>query len=462
MSAVLLGRRLPVAAFLVSSSLAFWCVAVLSSQPRELRLEFKWLALVMGLVALSFAGMLVVRQGLVALPRIVLSSYIGLVALGVWSYAMLVDYKAAGYPIALYQPLPTADEVAATVARDVVGLAALLYGVLVVRRRRGTDLTHKLHSGHGQLLPLARVLLVLGAACALVLVGATGRVAFFSDDVDAVRYSQGAGLGFVTLLQYVLIPSIVLAVAAGLCDAALRRQAVAVAGLAVLILLLTRAERTPLLLGILGCALFAAQIGRRLSFRTAILLGAGAVAFIFVLGLFRFESQSTQVSADERRVRTVFDISPEARERAYAYRFYGTPDLPFLGPQGALPLALSVVPGRVLGLAGIDKQDVYTDSSRQYSLAMRQIGLYTQEKPLRVGLQGELWMYGGWLSLLVGMFLYGLLVATLARPRSTDAVATATSAVAGAYALIGLILPLAALAPIVLASMAPLFLRRSS
>lgn len=441
--------------------MSYLCVVVISSRTSLFLPQTRWLALGGGIALLALAGKWMLRSGGSRFPEAIGALYFALLLLGYWSYETLLSYKMQGFPIAKYQPLPYPAEIRRAFLIDCVAGLVLIYGLWLGRARASVRASKVSDwTGDRDLLRATRLMFAVGLGGATIVVAAAhGRLALFAPDIDAVRFQQGAGIGFASLFEYALIPAIALAVASAIRLPSRRPQAAAMGLTAASVLVLTRAERTPLILAVLASLLFAARIGKSVKFASAATLAALVAAAGLFLGLLRLQSENVQLTSQERQVRLTFDISPELRERGFVYRLYGD-EVPYTGTQALLPLTFSVVPGKLLALAGIDKRDVYSDSSRDYSATMRSLNVYSTPKPIRVGLPGELWIDGGWVALFGGMLLFGFVVARLTATNPSNLVDAAVVAVIGCYSVVALIMPLATLAPIALASLFPLLIRR--
>ena len=420
----------------------------------------RWFAFGIAIALLGLATRWLIRQGPTAFPVSITAIYFGLLLLGYWSFETLLSYKLRGYPIALYQQLPSIAAVSRSLAVDAFAGVLLLIGLLLgSRKQRKTRDIARAVSKLG-IMAAARYMFVLGLLGAGILVAANkGRLAMFESDVDAVRFRQASGVGFASLLEYCLIPATTLAIAAAVNQRRFRLESavIVVSGLAVL--LLTRAERTPLMLAALAAFLFLVRKAWGVRLSRVIIIGGVLVSAGLFLGLLRLGSEGQALTTETSRVRAVFDISPEVRERAFVYQIYGD-ELPYRGSEGAASLVVSALPGKVLAFTGFDKRDAYTDVSRQYSSDMRSLGMYLTKKPIRIGLPGELWMYGGAPVLALGMLSFGYIAARCWSHRTADEVGDVLVSVFGSYVIIALIMPLAALVPITLASLVPLCLRR--
>jgi hypothetical protein len=158
-------------------------------------------------------------------------------------------------------------------------------------------------------------------------------------------------------------------------------------------------------------------------------------------------------------VRALLDISPEVREQSFVFRLYPS-HTPYLGTNGILPVGLALVPGKLLDLTGVNKQELTENSSALYTAAMNKLGIFATTKPIRVGLTGELWMDGGPIALVIGMVLYGIVGACLAAWRPRTPLRLVARALATAFVLLSLVTPLATLSPIALVTLLPLLLAR--
>jgi hypothetical protein len=129
----------------------------------------------------------------------------------------------------------------------------------------------------------------------------------------------------------------------------------------------------------------------------------------------------------------------------------------FTAGRDAAAVASSVVPGKLLALAGVDKTAVYTDVSRDYSVTMRQLGYYPRnEKPLRIGLVGELYADFGFRGIVFGTFIFGLLVGLIPLRPGVAPRRVMPVVLLGVLAMMLLITPPPALLPIALMLLAPL------
>jgi hypothetical protein len=234
-----------------------------------------------------------------------------------------------------------------------------------------------------------------------------------------------------------------------------RMRGLVLFALSVVVLIATRAERTPTIVILFAALLLVRLMGRRLRafpiFAAVVVLIAGVV----YLGVFRLESQNGHVSGDTQLVHGLLDISPEVREQAFVFTLFPS-QTPYLTTSGVLPIAWAVVPGKLLQLVAIDKTGLAQDSSRLFGATMNNLHIYANPEPIRVGLAGELWMDAGPAGLIIGLTLYGLGAACLGTWRADSPLGRVAQSLAYTFAIVGLILPLAVLAPLALVTLVPL------
>lgn len=431
-------------------------------------------ALLTGLLGLSLACAWLtsmVRAPISALThRGILLGYFALWMLGAFSLLMLKYYQERGYPIAQHEVIPTLTMIRHAIIWEAAGGGALAYGLwlgsLTIRRARF------LNRGVSQPVieefpptragpHLARLgigLFSIGAISSLIVVFATHSLAILDTNIDTVRYSQGAGIGFATLGQYELVTSGVIGLFLLIYYQRHRRLGLGLGLASVLILVGTRAERTPILVIVFATLMLARLVGKRPRVVVAFAVAATLLAGVLYLGVYRLQSQAGSVSSKEAQVRALLDISPEVRQQTFAFTLFPS-QTPYLGSHGLLPVGLAVLPGKILGLLGVDKQSFGEDSSHLYTATMKKLALYSTMKPIRVGLAGELWMDAGPLGLIVGLALFGVAAAWLTMWRPTTPSRLVARALIITFLILSLVTPLAALSPIALITLFPLLLR---
>jgi hypothetical protein len=407
--------------------------------------------------------------------RCILLGYLALWILGLFSLLMLKYYQELNYPIAHYEILPSEVMIRHLILWDAVGGVALAYGLwmgsLLIQRssrlhpaslQEPTHSAQNAESDEAMLARWGKRLFLIGLAGSIIVVGATHSIALFQHNIDAVRYSQGAGIGFATLAQYELLGSGVIGLFLAFRMGRNRRLGISLLFMSVLVLVVTRAERTPILIMALAALILMRLMGRRPRTGAVFLAAAVLVAGVLYLGVFRLQSQSGgPVSGKEQQVRALLDISPEVRQQAFVFSLFPQ-QTPYLGTTGILPVGLAVLPGKVLSVAGVNKQELGEDSSRLYTATMDNLGIYNTTTPIRVGLPGELWMDEGSIGLILGMVLYGIMGAWLTIWRPHTPLRRVARALATAFVILALIMPLAALSPIALVTLLPLLLGRDS
>jgi hypothetical protein len=391
------------------------------------------------------------------LAKLLPLTYFALVLLGFAMLHVLRVLRADAWPIAGTQRLPSLS-----LADHALVIALVCGCLLTVAVRAG------LMWGARRARPVSRgpsweevalwapALAATGVFGALVVVAKTGSIPLFANNIDELRYQQGSGVGFATLLEYEFLTSACVAGAAWEPLRGRRGFLGLVFVASTLGLIVFRVERFPLIFIVTTLLFLAAVRGRRVSRHTLAAVVLGAIACVFALGVFRLSSQQTPVDGREAVVRAIFDVSPEFREQAFAFQIYPH-GMPHTGRAEVAAVAASVVPSGMLRVAGIDKGAAYTDSSRQYSLAMRQLGYYSSVKPIRIGLIGELWAAFGPSGLVLVLLLFGVIVGRIAASRDETPLGQLRRALASSLCLLALITPLATILPIALMVVGPIF-----
>jgi hypothetical protein len=386
---------------------------------------------------------------------------------------MVAYYQDLHYPIARSENVPTLPMIHQLILWDLIGGLVLAYGLWLgsnfarrtSSRKSNAPQEHSQPEQHVQdgsalLATWGKRLFCIGLAGSVIVVAVTHSIALFDSNVDTVRFTQGVGIGFATLAQYELVVAGIIGLFLALNRGQYTKLGTTLACLSIIVLIATRAERTPTLLTIFGAVILARLTGRNFRivpvFLTVIVLLGG----VLYLGVFRLQSQeSGQVSSKKAQVRALLDISPEVREQAFVFTLWPS-RTPYLGVTGILPVFLAPVPGKLLSLAGVDKQELTENSAVAYTAVMNKLGIYATTVPVRVGLAGELWMDAGPLGLIVGMFLYGIIGAwvTVWRPRTP--LRLVARALVSAFLILTLIAPLAIWTPIAFVTLLPLLLAR--
>jgi len=398
--------------------------------------------------------------------RFVIGAYVVLLLLGAAAISALRLLAELGYPIAATQRLPTVPQTVYAVKIAALGGVCLLAGTLVgalLGRPRAVSPHEpppateqaRVWLAYRRAVPYLVAIGVLG--CALT-TASTGQIPLFSQNIDALRFRQGQGLGFASLFQYELLLVACLATAGLVVDPRWRRRwALWLVG-ALVLLVMFRVERTPLIAVSFVMLLTLVATGRRTSPAVVATVATLVVALVAGLGVLRLASSSSLADKREAVVRPLFDVAPELREQAYVYEIY--PDLHgFTAGRDLAAVASSIVPGTLLGLVGVDKSAIYTDVSRDYSATMRQLGYYPRsEKPLRVGLVGELYADFGLRGVVVGLFGFGILVGLIPLRPGIPPKTLIPVVLLGVLATMLLIIPAPALLPIALMVLIPLLI----
>jgi hypothetical protein len=384
------------------------------------------------------------------LARFIPLVYFMLLFLGVAALDVLRELKDAAWPIAATQTLPAIADANHAFVVSLGGGVILTAAVRLGIKCRPRHATPDGASFEWQDIAFwAPILAGVGLVGAAIVTAKTHSIPLFGRNIDALRYSQGNGVGFATLLEYELLAAACFAAAAWGPLRARRPALTLVIACSVVGLVVFRVERLPLIF-IVTTMLFLGSIrGRRIRRRAIVAVLAVVVAGAFALGLHRLSSQQGTVDLREGVVRSVFDVAPEFREESFALRIYPR-DVPFTGASAAEAVASSVLPSGVLRVAGINKGTVYTDSSRQYSASMRQLGYYTTPKPLRIGLLGELWADFGVAGIVIGLLLFGFVAGRIASSQTSTPFGQLSRAIGSSLCVLALITPLATIFPIAL------------
>lgn len=404
------------------------------------------------------------------LPVAVGLGWLALLLLGLGSLLLIEHFADLRFPIAQYEVLPSVRMVKNMLGWNAAAGASLLAGLWLgsaVYRRRGHGASEKVELDGGYMTPAAQErlgqivlrLFLIGLAGSALVVASTHSLALFDKNVDAVRYSQGVSLGFATLAQFELVTSAALSFALALTAPERRSFGMVLAVLSVILLIVTRAERTPTLVALFASMLFLRHLGWRPNLMVLFAITAVVITGVLYLGVFRLQSQTPAgtVTSQEQEVRFLLDVSPEVREQAFVYSLFPA-QITYAGANGMIPVGLAVVPGKLLAPLGVKKQDISLDSSRIYANDMNNLHIYDTQVPIRVGLAGELWMDGGPLVLVLGMIGFGFGVVCLARWRPRGILHIGAKAVMGAYCVVALITPLAVVSPLLLVTVLPLLI----
>jgi len=426
-----------------------------------------WSALTFGLIGGAVFLLLALRAIAGAdadrlLSRLTIYGYFSLLFLGVAALSALRLLKQAAWPIAVTQPLPTSLDAMHAFWIGAAGGLLVVGGVWAGSRasapQRLSEETPRMTALEwSQLRVLAPVFGSIGLLGSAIIIEKTHKLVLFASDVDNLRYTQGTGLGYASLLEYELLLAACIAAALFACVAESRRFAFLLLTVSVAALVVLRAERTPVLV-VVGVALFAyVRAGGSHRGRIAILVLPLLVALIVSLGLYRLQSSEGPLGRQKALVRAVYDVSPEFREASYVYRIYPR-ETPFIGSRAILADVAAVVPSFALRVVGVDKSTTYSDISHEYSATMHNLGIYPVVGPLRVGLGAELWADFGIYGFVIGLLAYGLVVGWVSTRRPNSVVGLVSHCVASVLLLFALITPTAALLPIALMLLGPLAL----
>ncbi|HEU4658603.1 MAG TPA: hypothetical protein VFR97_13830 [Capillimicrobium sp.] len=385
--------------------------------------------------------------------------YFLLLFLGVASHSLLRLLADRGVPVAATQTFPDDALVGRAFALGLLGGAVFAIGVAVGRTRSGRNrlasdgvVTHD-ESTIAALKLLVPITFVVGCLGIAIVTASTGRIALFASNIDDLRYSQGSGLGYAALLQFELLSCACIALYVGIVARHGTPMTWAAIPASLMLLVVFRVERTPLILTVAFVAVSLMLAGRTVAWRAIVSWGLALVVLVGGLGVLRLGDGAQQ---DRRAVavRPLYDLAPEFREQAFVYDVYPSSHA-YLGVSGLAAVASSIVPSGVLALGGIDKQTIYTDISRDYSATMRQLGYYTISKPLRVGVAGELWGLFGPLGLTLGFLGLGIMVSRISAIVPRSHLGRCAMGMAGALTCFAMVTPLAALAPVSLMILLP-------
>lgn len=388
------------------------------------------------------------------LIRVVVYAYGVLLFFGLAAYEQLVLFKRDAWPIASTQPFPAATDIRHAFWIGIAGLVLLTVGAII--GNRPTD-PRDVSGDWDELLIVATVLAWIGLLGAAIVTFKTHTIPLFAHNIDALRFSQGSGLGYASLLEVCLLGSACVSGAALIHGVTARSYArlLLIGSLGALIVF--RVERTPILVATATLLFVAVYIGKSPPRRIMVMIVPLAVALALMVGIYRLGSASGPVGRQVEIVHAVFDVSPEFREQAWVYRIYPT-EVPFVGGAALTADASSVIPSSALRLAGIDKSKVYGDISHQYVASMQRMGHYPiGVSPLRVGLAGELWADFGAYGLILGLLLAGVAAGLVGRAQPMSPLGVVRKAAASAIIVLALVTPIGALLPLTLMLLGPLF-----
>jgi hypothetical protein len=389
--------------------------------------------------------------------RTIVLAYSSLLFLGVAAVEQLWLWKRAGWPIAVQARLPDQSLIRHAFWLALLGGLALAAGAALAARR-GKEAQRALTSGWDDLLPGASLLAGVGLIGALVVIAKTHQLVLLAHNVDAARFTQNSGVGYASLLEYELLLAVCVAAGALVQGVRARGYALALTAAGACVLLVVRAERTPVVFAVLTTGfvyVFGDRKFKRLSVVVVgVLLAAGSIA----LGTHRLSSTGVAVGQRGALVHAAYDLAPEFREQAFVYYVYPTRS-PFLQGKAIDSDAAALLPSAVLRTVGIDKRSVYGDISHKYSATMSLLGLYPAGiAPLRVGIAGEMWADFGWAGLIGGLFILGVLAGLVTRVDPSMPLGAMRKAVAASSLMFAIITPIGALLPLVLMVTVPLWL----
>jgi putative peptidoglycan lipid II flippase len=410
-------------------------------------------------VLLYFCSILLFGEARWAVPKAVVSASVALLLLGFAALQLSRVLQERGWPILSTQTVAPLTYGADAFLIGALGCFVLSLGVLLGSRvRRGDDArTVSVNQGAwASTTPVAGGLFALGMLGVLIVISTTHRVALFSQNIDAIRYSQGKGVGYASLLEYELLACACLAGAALLLGARKPLLAFLVAA-SVVSLVVFRADRTPIVFVVLMLGFVRAFSGHRFRRAGAVVIPVVLALAVAGLGVARLQSSAGPVTRQQAIARSLFDVAPEFREQAYVYHLFPQ-EAPFFGWRSVQEALSSVFPSGVLRVAGINKQTVYGDNSHDYVRVMNALGLYRVTKPLRTGLIGELWTDFGLPGALTGLFLFGVLVSLLRFRPTSSAVSVVRQAMTASLLVFALVTPIAALLPLALMLLLPMSL----
>lgn len=389
--------------------------------------------------------------------RTVVLAYFSLLFFGVAAVEQLWLWKRAGWPIAAQARLPEQPFIRHAFWLALLGGLALAGGAALAARR-GKRPTGPATSGWDDLLPGASLLAAVGILGALVVIAKTHQLALLARNVNAARFTQNSGIGYASLLEYELLLAVCVTAGALVQNVRARGYALALTATGIAVLLIVRAERTPVVFAVLTTVFVYVFGGRRFKRRSVIVVGVLLAAGSIALGTHRLSSTGVRVEQRAVFVHAVYDVAPEFREQAFVYYVYPVRS-PFLRGKAIHADAAALFPSAVLRAMGIDKRAVYGDISHEYSDTMGVLGLYPRGiAPLRVGIAGEMWADFGWAGLIGGLFFLGLLAGVVTRVDPSTPLGTMRKAVAASSLMFAIITPIGALLPLVLMVAVPLWL----
>jgi hypothetical protein len=462
-------HALSAASFLGLTLLAGWLVVVLPHRiigAVNAMVEKHQVGLILG-VALGAATLALAVRSLgrdataPLTPRLVIYGYLTLLFFGFAALDAVRLLKAAAWPIAATSPLPTDQDARRALWLGIAGAFLIVMGVTISGRlARGRGLGRNATAEEWDVLQLAAPLFAAaGLFGAAIIYMKTHQLAVFSRNIDQFRFSQGSGLGYAAMLEYELLLAACLSGAVCVARPRSRRFNALVFAACLVALVALRAERTPLILAVGSTYLVYAFGGGKHRRRIALLLLPMMALIVIFLGLIRLESNVGPLGRERAVVRSVFDISPEFRESAFAYRIYPT-NAPFIRSRALAADVSSILPNAFLRVIGVNKESVYGDVSHEYSATMTSLGIYPRVKPLRIGLGAEMWADAGGAGFVFGLLGYGLLVGLCGKSATRGAIGIVRKSIGTMLLLLALITPIGSLLPTALMLLAPLFVVR--
>jgi len=306
-----------------------------------------------------------------------------------------------------------------------LGLAASAAGIALVRVMSQGKTPLQRWEWHPVKLDVAiYTLLIICLIGTLAAIHRIGYIPILRGDIREERLAYADQLGFLYMMSVMGVPAMILAGA--------RRFAFgpsAGGNIAIVLGALCAGLYGPRFFPVLGAAtlfLIYDQLRRRIRLWKVALVVCVVIPGLIGLAVYR----ESDLPAEAPLVTLSYLSFGEFRDFAWSLRYYEDPAHRVRGETLA-GAVVPLLPGKVWSLVGVDKASLYDRSSAQLMSELMKV-----EVGIRIGIIGELYMNYGIAGVLVGMFLFGLLLAAIdARLRSS----TVVSSIAPFFALISVL-----------------------
>ena len=268
------------------------------------------------------------------------------------------------------------------------------------------------------------VLLIVCLVGTLAAIHRIGYIPILRGDIREERLAYADQLGFLYMMSVMGVPAMILA--------GVRRfafGATAGSNIAIVLGAVCSGLYGPRFFPVLGAAtlfLVYDQLRRQIRLWKVALVAGVAIPGLIALAVYR----EADLPVEAPLVTLSYLSFGEFRDFAWSLQYYEDPAHRVQGETLAGAI-VPLLPGKIWSMVGVDKASLYERSSAQVMSELMKVDV-----GIRIGIVGELYMNFGVAGVLVGMFLFGLLLAVIDSRLRT---ATVTTSIAPFLALVSVL-----------------------